>query len=96
MTAFQVAKAECVNCDAAGTCAGIGIADDLSLYRFRQEGKCYLAEQPIKRCVHFEQCVVPLAQARLRSAATTAVPYNPQPHKSKTRTAESSATTGGT
>jgi hypothetical protein len=71
MTAFQVAKEECANCDSVGNCAGISIANDLTLYRFRQPGKCYLAEQPIKRCAYFEQCVAPAAQARLRNAATT-------------------------
>lgn len=70
MTALQVAKEECANCDSAGNCTGIGIHDDLSLYRFRQPGKCYLAEQPIKRCVYFEECLAPLAPARLRNAAT--------------------------
>ena len=64
MTALQVAKAECANCDGAGNCSGVGIADDLSCYMFRQPGKCYLAEQPIK------QCVAPAANARLRNAAT--------------------------
>jgi hypothetical protein len=70
MTPLQVAKEECANCDSAGNCAGIGIADDLSLYRFRPPGKCYLAEEPIKPCPYFEQCLAPLAQARLRNAAT--------------------------
>ena len=36
MTALQVAKVECANCDSAGNCAGVGIADDLSCYTFRQ------------------------------------------------------------
>ena len=70
MTALQVAKAECANCDSAGNCAGVGIADDLSTYMFRQPGTCYLAEQPIKRCAYFEQCVAPTAKARLREATT--------------------------
>jgi len=70
MTALQLAKAECANCDSAGNCAGVGIADDLSSHLFRQPGKCYLAEQPIKRCAYFEHCVAPLAKARLREATT--------------------------
>ena len=70
MTPLQVAKQECANCDNASNCAGIGIRDDLSCYTFRTPGKCYLAEQPIKRCVYFEQCVAPLAQARAREAKT--------------------------
>lgn len=70
MTALQVAKAECANCDSVGNCAGVGIADDLSSHIFRQPGKCYLAEQPIGRCAYFERCVAPLAKARLREATT--------------------------
>jgi len=70
MTALQVAKEECANCDSAGNCTGVGIADDLSCYMFRQPGKCYLAEQPIKRCVYFEQCVAPLARKRAEAAST--------------------------
>jgi hypothetical protein len=70
MTALQVAKTECANCDSAGNCAGVGIADDLSSYMFRQPGKCYLAEQPIRRCAYFEQCVAPLARKRAQTAVT--------------------------
>ena len=73
MTALQLAKAECDNCDSAGNCGGIGIRDDLSLYRFRSEGKCWLApdaEGKIGRCTHFEECIAPLAQSRMRAAVT--------------------------
>src|SRR5438093_8001705 len=73
MTPLQAAKAECDNCDSAGNCAGIGIRDDLSLYRFRSEGKCWLAtdaEGKIGRCTHFEGCIAPLAQGRARAAVT--------------------------
>jgi hypothetical protein len=70
MTALQVARGECTNCDSAGNCAGIGIADDLRCYMFRRPGKCYLAEQPIRRCVYFEQCVAPLAKKRAQPAST--------------------------
>jgi hypothetical protein len=70
MTVLQVARGECSNCDSAGNCAGIGIADDLRSYMFRRPGKCYLAEQPIRRCVYFEQCVAPLAKKRAQPAST--------------------------
>jgi hypothetical protein len=72
VTPLQAAKAECANCDSEGNCAGIGIADGLSLYRFRRPGKCYLAEQPLKRCAYFEQSLAPAAKARLRAAETMA------------------------
>jgi hypothetical protein len=73
MTALQVAKAECDNCDSAGNCSGIGIAGDLSLYRFRQPGKCWLApdeQGKITRCQYFEECVAPLAKKRAQAAST--------------------------
>jgi hypothetical protein len=73
MTPLQAAKAECANCDSAGNCAGVSIREDLSLYRFRSEGKCWLApdaEGRIGRCPHFEECVAPLAQSRQRAAVT--------------------------
>ena len=68
MTALQVAKAECANCDSAGRCAGVGVGDDLSSYIFWQPGECYLAGQPIRRCAYFEQCVVSLAKKRAQAA----------------------------
>jgi hypothetical protein len=73
VTALQVAKAECDNCDSVGNCSGIGIADDLSLYRFRQPGKCWLApdeQGKITRCQYFEECVAPLAKKRAQAAST--------------------------
>jgi hypothetical protein len=70
MTSLQVAKCECANCDSTGNCSGVAIADDLSCYLFRRPGKCYLAEQPIRPCTYFEQCVAPAAKARLREATT--------------------------
>jgi hypothetical protein len=73
MTPLQVAKAECANCDSAGNCAGIGIADNLSCYMFRTPGKCWLApdkEGKIKRCKYFEECVALLAKARARETTT--------------------------
>jgi hypothetical protein len=69
MTPLQVAKAACANCDSAGRCAGVVIADDLKCYMFRTPGRCYLAQHPIKRCVYFEQCVAPLAKKRAQAAS---------------------------
>jgi hypothetical protein len=73
MTPLQVAKEECANCDTAGNCAGIAIADDLSCYIFRAPGKCWLApddQGKIKRCPYFEQCVAPLAKNRAQVASS--------------------------
>lgn len=77
MTALQVAKQECDNCDSVGNCSGIGIRiepnGNIKLYRFREEGKCWLvpdAKGKMARCSHFEECVAPLAQSRARNAVT--------------------------
>ena len=73
MTALQAAKAECANCDGAGKCAAVSIADDLSCYMFRTPGRCWLAlddQGQIKRCQYFEQCVAPLAKKRAQAACT--------------------------
>ena len=77
MTALQVAKAECDNCDSIGNCSGIGIRKEpngnIKLYRFRDEGRCWLvpdAEGKIERCPHFEECIAPLTQSRGRAAVT--------------------------
>jgi hypothetical protein len=70
MTPLQVARAECANCDSTGNCSGVGIADHLSCYMFRQPGKCYLAEQPVKRCAYFEQFVAPLAKKRAQAGSS--------------------------
>ena len=77
MTPLQAAKAECDNCDSVGNCSGIGIRIEpnghVKLYRFRDEGRCWLVpdvEGKITRCPHFEECIAPLAQSRARAAVT--------------------------
>ena len=73
MNSLQVAKVECANCDSAGNCAGIGIADDLKPYRFRKPGRCWLALDglgKIERCQYFEECVASLAKVRAQTATT--------------------------
>ena len=71
MTPLQAARAECANCDSAGHCSGVGIANDLSCYMFRTPGKCWLAPDEqgrIKRCQYFEERVAPLAKKRAQAA----------------------------
>jgi hypothetical protein len=77
MTPLQAAKAECDNCDSVGNCSGIGIRtepnSDIQLYRFRDEGRCWLvpdAGGKIACCPHFEECIAPLAKSRARAAVT--------------------------
>jgi hypothetical protein len=77
VTSLQAAKAECDNCDSIGNCSGIGIRiepnGDLKLYRFREEGRCWLlpdAGGNIKRCEHFEGIVIATAENRARAAVT--------------------------
>src|SRR5262245_44168879 len=77
MTLLGAAKAHCDNYQTDGSCLGIRIRDDLSLYRFRKEGlPCLLADR--ERCPHFEEIVVPMRmsyetpQATLRAKAKEA------------------------
>jgi hypothetical protein len=77
MTALQAAKLECDNCDSVGNCSGMGIRiepnGDIKLYRFRDEGKCWLVPGTggkIKRCEHFEGIVIPTAESLARAAVT--------------------------
>jgi hypothetical protein len=77
VTSLQAAKAECDNCDSAGNCSGIGIRiephGDIKLFRFREEGRCWLVPDAggnIKRCEHFGGIVIPTAANRTRAAVT--------------------------
>jgi hypothetical protein len=73
VTPLQAARAECANCDSAGHCSGVGIANDLSCYMFRTPGKCWLAPDEqgrIKRCQYFEERVAPVAKKRAQAAST--------------------------
>lgn len=64
MTPLQFAKTECSNYDPSGSCKGLGIKDDGSLYSFGTKPKCLLACSPIQRCSFFEQTVAPTAHQR--------------------------------
>jgi hypothetical protein len=77
MTPLQAAKAECDNCDSASNCSGTGIRIEpnghIKLYRFREEGGCWLVPDAggnIKRCQHFEGILIPTAKNRARAAVT--------------------------
>jgi len=59
MTPLQSAKQHCDNYQANGTCLGIAFRDDLSMYRFRNEGlPCLLCEG--RRCSYFEEIIIPM------------------------------------
>lgn len=61
MTPLQFAKAECSNYEQSnGSCKGIGIKDDGSLYSFGAKPQCVLGTKGV-RCLFFEECVAPLA-----------------------------------
>jgi hypothetical protein len=77
MRSLRAARAHCDNFQTDGSCLGIRIRDDFSLYRFRKEGlRCLLADR--ERCPHFEEIVVPMRmsyetpQATLRAKAKEA------------------------
>jgi len=59
-TPYQLVKSQCDCHQPDGTCLGITTNDQLQLIRFLKEGsKCLLAYNPIKRCQHFEQAILP-------------------------------------
>jgi len=58
MTPLQFAKAECSNYETDGSCLGVGIKDDGTMFSFGAKPKCVLADdQP---CKFFEECVLPM------------------------------------
>lgn len=59
MTPLQFAKAECANFDLDGSCKGIGIRNDGSLYSFGRQPTCRL-KQSSEPCQYFEECVLPM------------------------------------
>jgi len=63
MTPLQAAKAHCDNYQSDGSCLGIRLRDDLSMYRFRKEGlPCLLCDG--QRCPHFEEIMTPMRMSR--------------------------------
>lgn len=59
MTPLQFAKEECANFEESGSCKGIGIRRDGSLYSFGKRPSCLLKEKE-ERCRYFEECVLPM------------------------------------
>lgn len=59
MTPLQFAKEQCANFEPDGSCKGIGIRDDGSLFSFGKKPKCVLGIPGI-RCQYFEECVAPM------------------------------------
>lgn len=57
-TPLQFAREQCANFDNGGSCKGIGIRDDGSLYIFGKKPACVLSNQ--QRCQYFEECVLPM------------------------------------
>jgi len=55
-TPIQLAREECSNLEQGGQCAGIGLRDDGSPYRFRS-GRCLLLSR--RRCGYLATCVLP-------------------------------------
>lgn len=58
MTPLQFAREQCANFENGGSCAGIGIREDGSLYMFGKKAVCLLSNKD--RCQYFEECVLPV------------------------------------
>lgn len=59
MTPLQFAQQQCSNYNKDGSCSGIGIKDDGSLFSFGSKPVCILTGRT-DRCAYFEQCVLPM------------------------------------
>lgn len=59
MTPLQFAREECANFEHDGSCKGIGIRNDGSLYSFGKSPQCVLKDRQ-KTCQYFEECVLPM------------------------------------
>ena len=76
MTPLRAARAHCANYQPDGSCLGIALGGDLSMYRFRKEGlPCLLCSG--ERCSYFEEIIVPMrlelpAQAKSLASAVNA------------------------
>ncbi len=62
MTPLQLAKAHCANCQTDGKCVGMDFDNQGTHKAFRSKGDCWLAD-PIKRCLYFEECVIPMSSS---------------------------------
>jgi len=59
MTPLQAVRARCSNYQLDGSCLGIALGDNLSMYRFGKEGlPCLLCSG--QRCSYFEEIVIPV------------------------------------
>ena len=91
MTPRQAARTHCANYQPGGSCLGIALRDDLSMYRFRKEDlPCvFLQEGGCEGCPFFEQTVLPQVPATVaeeyRKSLPTSVATSVQPQHSATK-----------
>jgi hypothetical protein len=91
MTPRQAARSHCANYQADGSCLGVGLRDDLSLYRFRKEGlPCvFLHERGCEGCLFFEETVLPQVPPSVaeeyRNSLPTSVATSVQPQRLATK-----------
>jgi hypothetical protein len=82
MTPLRAAKAHCANYQQDGSCLGIALRDDLSMYRFRKEGlPCLLCSG--ERCASFEEIIVPMRPELPGQAKSLASAVNAYQRKHK-------------
>jgi hypothetical protein len=75
MTPLQAAKAHCANYQADGSCLGVAFRDDLSMYRFRNEGlPCVFLHGRCEGCQYFEEIVLPQVSAAVAAEYRKSLP----------------------
>jgi len=75
MTPLQAVRARCSNYQLDGSCLGIALGDNLSMYRFGKEGlPCLLCSG--QRCLFFEETIVPMRLEQPAEAKSLASAVN--------------------
>lgn len=90
MKPLQIVKEHC-DCYESGKCLGVTINDNLQLVRWRLENLPCLLEEPMRRCRHFEECILPMEKRTVwandaRASARLATEFREGAHEYRIRT----------
>jgi len=86
-TPLKAAKKHCANYQPDGSCLGIALRDDLSMYRFRGENlPCVFSQGQCEACPYFEETVLPqvsgIVAVEYRKSLPTTLAADARPQRS--------------